>query len=179
MINLHKYIELTVIVAYSFQALLCKGPMLALILNGLYILCWDLKHLRLLMQVILSRQLVLVPHFRFPDCRCKWWRSELCHHARTSRSFDPIRRSTSTQHHLPLQWGGRKYAAGKKYSDNLCIVGVLNPDASKPRLEMVWILKWIWNLEARPYEICKNGLHFVKNHLKFGQKHLDFECSCF
>ena len=44
-------------------------------------------------------------------------------------------------------------------------------------LQMVQISNGIWNLEAQPFEICTYGRHFVKNHLKSGQKHLDFEWS--
>ena len=44
---------------------------------------------------------------------------------------------------------------------------------------MVWILNGILNLEAQPFEIQTNGRHFVKNHLKSGQKHPDFEWSGF
>ena len=39
---------------------------------------------------------------------------------------------------------------------------------------MVRILDGIWNLEAQPFEIQMNGHHFVKNHLKSGQKCQDF-----
>ena len=42
-------------------------------------------------------------------------------------------------------------------------------------LQMVKNLNWIWNSEAQPSEIWTNGHHFVKNHLKSGQKGLDFE----
>ena len=31
--------------------------------------------------------------------------------------------------------------------------------------------------EAQPFKIRTNGHHFVKSHLKLGQKHLDFEWS--
>ena len=41
------------------------------------------------------------------------------------------------------------------------------------------IQTWIWNLEAWPFEIWTNGLHFVRNRLKSGQKHPDFEWSGF
>ena len=37
-------------------------------------------------------------------------------------------------------------------------------------LQMVWILNGIWNQEAQPFEFQTNGRHFVKNHLKSGQK---------
>ena len=40
---------------------------------------------------------------------------------------------------------------------------------------MVWISNGIWNPEAQPFEIRTNGRHFVKNHLKSGQKRPDFE----
>ena len=42
-------------------------------------------------------------------------------------------------------------------------------------LQMVWISNGIWNPEAQPFEIRTNGRHFVKNHLKSGQKRPDFE----
>ena len=42
-------------------------------------------------------------------------------------------------------------------------------------LQMVWVWNRIWNPEAQPFEIRKNGQHFFKNYLKSGQKHLDFE----
>ena len=41
---------------------------------------------------------------------------------------------------------------------------------------MVRILNGIWNPEAQPFEIWRNGPHFVKTHLKYGQKRPDFEC---
>ena len=44
---------------------------------------------------------------------------------------------------------------------------------------MVQISNGIWNQEAQPFEIGTNGSHFVKNHLKSGQKHPDFEWSGF
>ena len=37
----------------------------------------------------------------------------------------------------------------------------------------------IKNQEAEPFEIRTNGLHFVNNHLKSGQKHPDFQWSGF
>ena len=37
------------------------------------------------------------------------------------------------------------------------------------------ISKGIWNLEARPLEIQKDGCHFVNYHLKSGEKRPDFE----
>ena len=49
----------------------------------------------------------------------------------------------------------------------------------KVGLQMVWILNENWNPEAQPFEICKNGHHFVKSHLKCRQKCLDFEWSSF
>ena len=42
-------------------------------------------------------------------------------------------------------------------------------------LQMVWIMNGIWNPEAQPFEIQTDGLHFVINHLKSGQKHPDPE----
>ena len=36
--------------------------------------------------------------------------------------------------------------------------------------KIVQISNWIWNLEAQPLEIGPYGHHFVKNHLKLGQK---------
>ena len=47
------------------------------------------------------------------------------------------------------------------------------------RLQMVCISNGIWNLKAQPFEIWKNGCHFVKNYLKSGQKHPDFKWSHF
>ena len=35
------------------------------------------------------------------------------------------------------------------------------------------------NREAQPFEIHTNGCHFVKNHLKFGQKRPDCDWSGF
>ena len=46
-------------------------------------------------------------------------------------------------------------------------------------LQMVWVSNGILNLEAQPFEIRKNSCHFIKNHLKSGQKSLDFEWSGF
>ena len=46
-------------------------------------------------------------------------------------------------------------------------------------LQIVWILSGIWNLEAQPYEIISTWHHFVKNHLKFGQKYPDYDWSRF
>ena len=46
-------------------------------------------------------------------------------------------------------------------------------------LQMVWISNGIWNPEAWPFENQINGRHFVKNHLKSGQEHPDFEWSSF
>ena len=46
-------------------------------------------------------------------------------------------------------------------------------------LQMDWILNAIWNLEAQTFEIQTNDRHFVKNHLKSGQKCLDFKWSSF
>ena len=46
-------------------------------------------------------------------------------------------------------------------------------------LQIVQILNVIWNLEAQPFEIQTNGRHFIKNHLKSGQKSPDFEWSGF
>ena len=40
---------------------------------------------------------------------------------------------------------------------------------------MVQVLNGVWNQEAQPFEIRTNGRHFVKNHLKSGQKRSDFE----
>ena len=45
----------------------------------------------------------------------------------------------------------------------------------KVGLKIVWISNRIWNQEAQPFEIITNDCHFVKNHLKSGQKRLDFE----
>ena len=42
---------------------------------------------------------------------------------------------------------------------------------------MDWILKRIWNQEDQPFEIWTYCRHFVKNHLKSGQKCSDFEWS--
>ena len=39
---------------------------------------------------------------------------------------------------------------------------------------MVWISNGIWNPEAQPFEIQKNGGDFVKNHLKSRPKYSDF-----
>ena len=44
---------------------------------------------------------------------------------------------------------------------------------------MVQIFNGIWNLVSQPFEIQTNGHHFVRNHLKSGQKHSDFEWSGF
>ena len=44
---------------------------------------------------------------------------------------------------------------------------------------MVRISNGIWNLEAQQFEIQTNSLQFVKTHMKFGQKGLDFEWSHF
>ena len=44
---------------------------------------------------------------------------------------------------------------------------------------MVWISNRIWKPEAQLFEIQTNGRHFVKNHLKSGQKRQDFEWSGF
>ena len=44
------------------------------------------------------------------------------------------------------------------------------------RLQMVWIFNGIRYQEAQPFEIWTNDRHFVKNQLKTGQKHMDFEC---
>ena len=60
---------------------------------------------------------------------------------------------------------------------------IWNPDMSGLRmidkkevgLKMVWVTNGIWNLEAGPFEILTNGCHFVKNNLKSGQKHPDFQ----
>ena len=46
-------------------------------------------------------------------------------------------------------------------------------------LPIVQNLNGIWNLEAQLLEIWTNGHHFVKNHLKSGQKWLDLEMSGF
>ena len=44
---------------------------------------------------------------------------------------------------------------------------------------MVWFLNGILNIKAQTFEICTNGCHFVKNHLKPRQKRPDFEKSSF
>ena len=46
-------------------------------------------------------------------------------------------------------------------------------------LQMVQISNLIWNSKAQPFEIRTNGCHFIKNHLKSRQKHIDFEWSSF
>ena len=67
-----------------------------------------------------------------------------------------------------------------KYSGDLKsgLVGILNGQR-EVGLQMVWILNRIWNPEARPFRIWTSGRHFVKNHLKSGQKCLHFEWSGF
>ena len=49
------------------------------------------------------------------------------------------------------------------------IVWILN-SWKEVALQMIWISNGIWNLEAQSFEIWTNGSHFVKNHLKSGQK---------
>ena len=46
-------------------------------------------------------------------------------------------------------------------------------------LGMVQISNGICNQEAQPFEIQTNGCHFVKKHLKSGQKCPDFDWSGF
>ena len=42
---------------------------------------------------------------------------------------------------------------------------------------MIQIFNGIWNPEVQPFEIRTNGLHYGKNHWKWGQKCPDFEYS--
>ena len=66
------------------------------------------------------------------------------------------------------------------YSGDLIsgLVWILNSQ-KEVGLQMVRILNGIQNPEAQPFEIWTNGCHFVKKHLKCGQKCLDFEWSSF
>ena len=49
-------------------------------------------------------------------------------------------------------------------------------DRKEVGFQMVQIFYGIWNLKASwPFEIQKNGCHFVCNHLKSKQKCPDFE----
>ena len=73
------------------------------------------------------------------------------------------------------------FKVGHEYSGDLIsgLVWILN-GRKEVGLQMVWIPKGIWNLEAQPFEIQTNGLHFVRQkHLKFGQKCPDLEWSGF
>ena len=72
-------------------------------------------------------------------------------------------------------WRGQELSNGIKSGD---LSGFQN-GWKEVGLKMLRILNWIWNLEARLFEIRKNGCHVVKNHLKSRLKCLDCEWSSF
>ena len=49
----------------------------------------------------------------------------------------------------------------------------------KVDLQIVRISDGIWNPESQPVEFQTNGRHYIKNHLKSGQKCPDFDLSGF
>ena len=82
---------------------------------------------------------------------------------------------------MPNAFGFRMIDGVKKIMSSLLsgdlkyeLVWILN-GPKQFGLQMVWISNGIWNPEAQAFEIRTNGRHFVKNHLKSGQKCPDFE----
>ena len=81
---------------------------------------------------------------------------------------------------IPFEYGASKSSLFRcfRYLDPSCthysgdlksgLVWILNA-LKEVGLQMVWILKGIWNPEAQPFEIRTNGCHLVKNHLKSGK----------
>ena len=73
-----------------------------------------------------------------------------------------------------------KQVLGETYNGDLKsgLVWIFNGQ-KEVGLKIVWILNGFCTPEAQPFELRTNGHHFVKHHLKSGQKCPDFEWSSF